>query len=80
MSHTAIQIISLVGAALILLPFAALQFGKLHQEGVLYTASNLIGSSILLYVAILDNQYGFILLETVWALVSLRGLLRAGFK
>lgn len=76
MSHTTLQIISLVGAALILVPFAALQFGKLHQEGIPYTLSNLLGSSILLYVAIVDNQYGFILLEAVWALVSIRGLLK----
>lgn len=76
MSHITLQIISLVGAALILIPFAALQFGRLHQEGISYTLSNFLGSSILLYVAIVDNQYGFILLEGVWALVSIWGLVK----
>ena len=70
------QIISLFGAASILLPFAALQFGWMPRASISYNTLNLVGSSLLLYVAILNDTWGFILLEVVWGLVSLWGLLR----
>jgi hypothetical protein len=71
-----IQAVSIVGAILILLPFAASQFGKLTPESLAYQLMNLIGSVSLTAVAILESQYGFILLEGTWAIVSVAGLVR----
>jgi len=71
-----IQAISIAGAILILLPFAASQFGKLATTSLAYQAMNLIGSSALTAVATIESQYGFILLEGTWALVSAAGLVR----
>jgi len=71
-----IQAISIAGAILILLPFAASQFGKLATQSLAYQLMNLIGSTALTAVAVIESQYGFILLEGTWALVSAAGLAR----
>lgn len=69
-----IQIISLVGAFLILIPFALSQLGRMAVKSFPYQAMNLLGSAILTTVAIIGRQYGFILLEGVWAVMSGVGL------
>ena len=71
-----VQAVSIAGAILILLPFAASQFGKLATTSLAYQLMNLIGSAALTTVAVIESQYGFILLEGSWALVSAAGLLR----
>ncbi len=71
-----IQIISLLGAALILAAYVAPQLGRMRPGSTAYNALNLVGSALLAYVAIVESQYGFIALEGVWAVVSLYALLR----
>ncbi len=71
-----IQAVSVAGAVLILLPFAGSQFGKLTTESLAYQVMNLIGSAALTTVAVIESQYGFILLEGTWAMVSAAGLAR----
>lgn len=68
------QTLSVVAALLILAPFAASQLGRLSTRTLSYQVMNLAGSSGLTVVAILERQYGFILLEGTWAIASAVGL------
>jgi hypothetical protein len=71
-----IQVIGMVGAALILAPFAAIQMRRLETETWSYQLLNLVGASLLTVIATLERQYGFIVLEGVWAVMSLIGVRR----
>jgi hypothetical protein len=70
------QIISIAGALLILVPFAASQLGRLKTSALSYQLMNLVGAATLTAVALLERQYGFILLEGVWTIMSFIGLRR----
>ncbi len=68
------QIVQILGALMILAAYMAAQFQVLDQRSYLYLSLNLVGSAILAVLAYADRQWGFLLLEGVWAVVSLWGL------
>lgn len=70
------QLIQVAGALMILSAFAALQFGRLTAGSRMYLALNLVGSAVLTVLAWYEAQWGFLLLEAVWAAVSAWGLWR----
>lgn len=70
------QVIQIVGALFILAAFAAAQFGWLRLDSQLYLTLNFVGSAVLTYLAWEERQWGFLLLEGVWAAVSLWSLTR----
>lgn len=70
------QLISLLGAVVILGAYAALQSQKLQSETAAYQALNALGGALLCATAVAERQYGFILLEGAWTVLSLWGLAR----
>jgi hypothetical protein len=73
---TGYQLIQIAGSLLILAAFAASQAGRLPIDSQLYLVLNFIGSAILAVLAWIDQQWGFLLLEGVWAIVSLWSLVQ----
>lgn len=68
------QIVSLLGAAMILAAFAGQQAKKLPSDGAAYLALNFAGSAILTYFAVVAGSWGLIALEGSWAVISLVSL------
>lgn len=76
MSKSWTQVLSVVGAVVILATYGAQAFKLLAADGRVYLALNFIGGVLLCIAAVAVNQIGFIILEGAWALISLIGLLR----
>jgi hypothetical protein len=68
------QILQLVGAVLILVAFISAQRNAMSPHSVVYLALNLVGSIVLTGVALHGRDWGFLMLEVVWAAVSAWGL------
>jgi membrane-bound ClpP family serine protease len=64
------QIVQLVGAIFILTGFAGVQFQRINPHSWTYLILNAVGSAILAVLGYHERQWGFFLLEGVWALVS----------
>jgi hypothetical protein len=70
------QVISLVGAVLVLSGYVALQRGWLTGDDRLFNLLNFVGAGLLTWVAVVDRRVGFIILEGAWALLSLPGVIQ----
>jgi hypothetical protein len=71
--HAVVQI---AGALAVLAGFALAQLGALDQRSRFYLLLNLAGATVLAVDAWVGRQWGFLLLEGVWALVSAWSLAR----
>ena len=73
----ALQIVSVVGALMVLTAYGLIQSGIWRELDSGYLALNIIGSLLLGIVAVVERQAGFILLEFAWAGLGVIGIARA---
>jgi len=72
-----LQVVSVVGALMVLTAYGLHQGGVWRELHAGYLALNIVGSLLLGMVAIVDQRVGFILLEFAWAGFGLVGVARA---
>jgi hypothetical protein len=70
------QLVQILGSLLILVAFVAAQRGRLSMQSQAYLALNFVGASVLAVLAAHEAQYGFLLLESCWAVVAAHSLVR----
>jgi membrane-bound ClpP family serine protease len=69
-----IQVISVIGALLVLFAFGGHQIKRLDAETYTYQVLNLIGGAALLVAALTARQAGLIIMEGAWTVISAMGL------
>lgn len=70
------QVVSGVGAFLILLAFWLLQTRRMSPEQSSYQLLNLVGAGLLASAAFMTESWAFVVLNVVWAAVALWALVR----
>ncbi|MBY0539391.1 hypothetical protein K2P56_03080 [Patescibacteria group bacterium] len=66
-----ILLIGTLGAGILLFFFSLLQFKILQSSSLWYIAGNFLGAVLLAYYAYAIESWPFLVIETLWALVSL---------
>ena len=70
------HVVQIGGALLVLAAFALAQARVVTPQARSYLVLNLVGASVLAVDAYVERQWGFLLLEGVWALIAGWGLAR----
>jgi hypothetical protein len=70
------QAVEIFGALLVLTAYAAYLAGRWHPRSLPYLGMNFAGGVILAVVAALGDNWGFLMLQAVWALAAAWGLVR----
>lgn len=74
------DLINTIGVSLILLAFLLLQLKKVDAQALSYLLLNAVGAGLACYGSVLIKAWPFVVLEGVWSLVAVTGLVRHFLK
>jgi nucleoside recognition membrane protein YjiH len=69
--------IGTIGVGLVLIAYFMNIFSLIKKDGILFYTLNIIGGAISCYASILIKFLPFIILEGIWTIVSIIGLLKS---
>lgn len=70
------DIIGTIGVGLILIAYFANTFSLILKDGKLFFLLNIVGAGLACYASWLILYWPFVVLEAVWCIVSIGGLIR----
>ena len=70
------DLIGTIGVGIILLAYFLNMFSFISNNGKLFYSLNIIGASIACFASYLIDYVPFVLLEAIWAIVSVIGLIK----
>ena len=76
MESTVLQIVGLLGPLFLLGAYALLSSGRLRAISPAYQVMNLLGAAVMVWVGIVTNVWSVWVLNGVWSLIAVLGLLR----
>ncbi len=76
-NFTPADMLGSVGVAMLLMAFALNLAGWLTQESVAYASINAVGAGLAGYASWLISYWPFVVLESIWCLVSVIAIVRA---
>lgn len=71
-----VQIVEVFGALAVLAAYIADLRGWVNPDDLSYASLNLVGAGTLSVIAVLTGQWGFLLLQSVWALLALYSIVK----
>lgn len=74
--HLLFDGIGVIGAAMIVIAYAMLQFRYMQSDAILYSAANLLGASLILVSLVDSPNLPSIFIEAFWASISVAGIWR----
>jgi hypothetical protein len=77
---TGADVAGLAGVVLILIAFTGVTMGRLHAQEPPALLLNLVGAGLVLASLSVNFNLSAFVMETIWALVALAGLLRIALK
>ncbi|MCK9473098.1 hypothetical protein [Sulfurimonas sp.] len=74
MNSFAVDVIGIVGVAIVVVTYFLLQSEKINSKGFLYSFANAFGSLLVLYSLLYNWNLASFIIEFFWILISLYGL------
>ncbi len=76
MNKTTVNEIGWIGVILIIIAYAGITFGFLKSDNICYLLLNIIGSIFVAYEAYIKRDNQPVILNIIWALVAVFGLIK----
>ncbi len=74
MNHVLIDVIGIIGVAIIVVAYLMLQLERLKSTDLAYSVMNALGASLIVASLIVDFNLSALLMEVFWVLISFIGI------